>query len=146
MANDKAFQIKNGLVVGNTSIINSSGVWIGTPPTKDTFTFGGSGVPVTGNAMTSYVRVMSNCVCVSASLILKTAPTGGNCVMRIMRSSNSGNTFPDNVVDLNAVAGTKIGTNNTTVVLTTGDFLRLDITAVNTASDWTVQLHTTGAL
>jgi hypothetical protein len=41
----------------------------------EVFTFGGTGTPVTGTAMTPYVRVTTTQTSVSASLVTKTAPS-----------------------------------------------------------------------
>lgn len=112
----------------------------GTP--FEVFTFGGTGTPTIGTAMTPYLRVMSTVTSSAASLIAKTAPTG-NFTVSILRSANNGTTFPDTVATITVTSGNRVGTATPTTALAVGDLLRLDITAVNSAADWTAQLYTT---
>lgn len=106
------------------------------------FTFGGTGTPSTGTDMTPWIRIMASTTCVNASLVAKTAPAGGSFVVSILRSSDGGATFPTTVVTLTLTTGNKVVTANTTTSLSAGDLLRLDITSVNAAANWSAQLYT----
>lgn len=110
----------------------------------EVFTFGGTGTPTTGTSMTPYVRVTAARTSVSASLVTKSAPTG-NFTISILRSANNGTTFPDTVATVTVTSGNRVATASATTALAVGDLLRLDISAVNGAADWTAQLYTTGA-
>jgi hypothetical protein len=110
---------------------------------KDVFTFGGTGTPTIGTAVTPYLRVMSAVTSVTASLVAKTAPSGGSFVVEIKRSTDTGATFPDSITIITATTGNRVSTGVATAALSVGDLLRLDITSVNGAADWTAQLYTT---
>jgi hypothetical protein len=108
------------------------------------FTFGGTGTPTTGTDKTPWLRVPAASNCVSASLSAKTAPTGGSFVVSIYKSTDGGSTFPTNLATLTMTTGNKIATNTAILgnTVASGDLLRLDITSVNSAADWTCQLYT----
>jgi hypothetical protein len=125
-------------VQGATGVQGSQGI------TRDFFTFGGTSTPTTGTAVTPYVRVMASTTCVNASLVAKTAPSGGSFVVAILRSADNGATFPTTVATITVTTGNRVGTVSTTTALSAGDLLRLDITSVNGAADWTAQLYTQG--
>ena len=112
---------------------------------SETFTFGGTGTPTTGTALTPYLYVTRNMTCNNAVLIAKTAPTG-NFTVNILRSSDNGTSFPDIIAIITITSGNRVGITalspTTTPALVAGDLLRLDISAVNGASDWTAQLNT----
>lgn len=126
--------------VNGTTLLGSGDLTV-TGASKDYFTFGGTDVPATGTALTPYIRVMNACTCVNASLITKTAPSGGSFVVSILRSADNGATFPTTVATITVTSGSRVGTVNTTTALSTGDLLRLDISSVNGAADWTAQLY-----
>jgi hypothetical protein len=105
------------------------------------FTFGGTGVPETGTDMAPYIRVMNAMTCESAALVAKTAPSGGNFVVSILKSSDGGATFPTTVSTITVASGAKVGTASPTTALAVGDLLRLDITSVNGAADWNCHLY-----
>ena len=107
------------------------------------FTFGGTGTPTTGTALTPYLRVMTAGTSVASSLVAKTAPSGSSFVVSILRSSNNGSTFPDTITTLTLTSGNQVTTASPTTSLAVGDLLRLDISSVNGASDWTAQLKVT---
>jgi hypothetical protein len=71
------------------------------------------------------------------SLVAKTAPSGGSFVASVLKSSDNGSTFPSTVAYVEVTTGNRVNTNTTTMSLATGDLLRLDITSVNGAADWT---------
>jgi hypothetical protein len=87
---------------------------------------------------------MAATTCVNASLVAKTAPSGGSFVVAILRSADNGATFPTTVATITVTTGNRVGTATTTTALSAGDLLRLDITSVNGAADWTAQLYTQG--
>ena len=126
---------------GSTGFTGSIGFTGSVGITRGVFTFGGTGIPTTGNAVTPYVRVMAAATCVNASLVAKTAPSGGSFVVAILRSADNGATFPTTVATITATTGNRVATTTTTTALAQGDLLRLDITSVNGASDWTAQLY-----
>ena len=113
-------------------------------PSAQTFTFGGTGTPTTGTDKTPYLRVTSAQVSASLSLVTKVAPTG-NFTVSVLRSANNGSTFPDTIATVTVSSGNKVASIAATLALAVGDILRLDISAVNGATDWTAQLYTTGA-
>ena len=113
-------------------------------PSAQTFTFGGTGTPTTGTDKTPYLRVTSAQVSASLSLVTKVAPTG-NFTVSVLRSANNGSTFPDTIATVTVSSGNKVASTTATLALAIGDILRLDISAVNGATDWTAQLYTTGA-
>jgi hypothetical protein len=129
---------------GTVNYLRADGTWA-TPPSGDVHSFGGSGTPTTGNDKTSWLRVMKAETCVNASLVCKTAPSGGSFVVAILKSADNGATFPVTVATLTITTGNKTGTVSTTTAMAAGDLLRLDITSVNGAADWTAQLYATGA-
>ena len=122
--------------VNSTSLLGSGNIQID----PVTYTFGGTGTPATGTALTPYLRAMVAGTSVSASLVAKTVPSGGSFVVSILRSSNGGTTFPDTITTLTLTTGNRVVTTTPTTALAVGDLLRLDISSVNGASDWTVQL------
>jgi hypothetical protein len=126
--------------VNGTTLLGSGDLTV-TGASKDYFTFGGTGVPTTGAGLTPYIRVMNTCTCVNASLVAKTAPSGGSFVVSILRSADNGATFPTTVGTITMTTGNRVGTVNTTTALSAGDLLRLDISSVNGAADWTAQLY-----
>lgn len=112
-------------------------------PNNKTFTFGGTGTPTTGNvAPYLYVDKAQNCV--SLTLLCKTAPSGGSFAISILKSTNNGSTFPTTVGSVTITTANTFATTTTftTSTLSAGDFLRIDITSVNGAADWTCQLVT----
>ena len=122
--------------VNSTTLLGSGNIVV----EPVTYTFGGTGTPATGNAVTPYLRVMSAGTCSAASLVVKTVPSGGSFVVSVMRSSDNGATFPTTVTTLTLTTGNRIVTTTPTTALTAGDLLRLDISSVNGAADWNVQL------
>lgn len=122
--------------VNSVSLLGSGNIQID----PVTYTFGGTGTPATGTALTPYLRAMHAGTSVSASLVAKTVPSGGSFVVSILRSSNGGTTFPDTITTLTLTTGNRVVTTTPTTALAAGDLLRLDISSVNGASDWTVQL------
>ena len=112
-------------------------------PGLDVYTFGGTGTPTSGTAKTPYLRVMTNMTCISSSLVAKTVPLGGNFVVSILRSNNNGASFTDTITNVTVLDGNRVGIASPTAALNTGDLLRLDITSVNGAADWTCQLFAT---
>ena len=139
-----ALKVAGGVGVAgavNAGSVYSNAVKLTNP---EMFTFGGTGTPTTGTAMTPYLRVTNSTTSVSLSLVTKTAPTG-NFTVSVLRSANNGTTFPDTVGTVTVTSGNKVASVSTTTALAVGDLLRLDISAVNGAADWTAQLYTTGA-
>lgn len=130
--------------INGTTLLGSGDLVVSGGSSRDYFTFGGTGVPTTGTGVTPYLRVMSATTCVNASLVAKTAPSGGSFVVSILRSADGGATFPTTIATITATTGNKVATTTTTTALSVGDLLRLDIVSVNGASDWTAQLYTTG--
>jgi hypothetical protein len=124
---------------GDIGFVGSQGPFFGI----DVYTFGGTSTPTIGNAKTPYLRVMTNMVCTNASLVAKTAPFGGNFEVSVLKSSNNGDSFPDTVATVAILEGNHVGTTSANTALSTGDLLRIDITSVNGAADWTCQLYTT---
>ena len=122
--------------VNSTSLLGSGDIAV----EPVTYTFGGTGTPTTGTALTPYLRVMAAGTCSTASLVVKTVPSGGSFVASILRSSNGGSTFPDTVTTLTLTTGNRVVTTTPTTALAAGDLLRLDISSVNAAADWNVQL------
>ena len=122
--------------VNSTSLLGSGNIAV----EPVTYTFGGTGTPTTGTALTPYLRVMAAGTCSTASLVVKTVPSGGSFVASILRSSNGGSTFPDTVTTLTLTTGNRVVTTTPTTALAAGDLLRLDISSVNAAADWNVQL------
>jgi hypothetical protein len=114
---------------------------LGTTPFP--FSFGGSGVPVIGTDLCPWLRVPYAATCTQLTLTTKTAPSG-NFTITIKRSTDSGSTFPDTIGTATVTTGTKIinTTTFTNAALAAGDLLRLDISAVNAAADWTARLLT----
>jgi hypothetical protein len=106
------------------------------------YTFGGNRTPEAGTEKIPYLRVAANTVCVNASLTARVAPTTGSFVVVIERSSNSGSTFPDTVATVTLTQDSIVSVSATTVNLSAGDLLRLNITSVNGAQDWACQLLT----
>jgi len=115
---------------------------IGPLATRDMYTFGGNRTPEAGTAKVPYLRVAANTTCVNASLTARTPPAGGSFVVEIQRSSNSGVTFPDTVATVTLTADSIVAVASTTVNLSQGDLLRLNIVSVNGAQDWACQLLT----
>jgi hypothetical protein len=120
-----------------TAAANGSG---GSGSAPEIFTFGGTGTPSTGNDLSPYLRVFRALTCSAASLVTKTPPTG-NFTVTILRSANNGTTFPDTVATITVSSGNRVGTATPTVQLAVGDLLRIDISSVNGAADWTCQLQ-----
>jgi hypothetical protein len=120
-----------------TAAANGSG---GGGSAPEIFTFGGSGTPSTGSDLSPYLRVFRALTCSAASLVTKTPPTG-NFTVTILRSANNGTSFPDTVATVTVSSGNKVGTATPTVQLAVGDLLRIDISSVNGAADWTCQLQ-----
>jgi hypothetical protein len=120
-----------------TAAANGSG---GGGSAPEIFTFGGSGTPSTGSDLSPYLRVFRALTCSAASLVTKTPPTG-NFTVTILRSANNGTTFPDTVATITVSSGNRVGTATPTVQLAVGDLLRIDISSVNGAADWTCQLQ-----
>lgn len=112
-------------------------------PNAQTFTFGGTGTPSTGN-VAPYLYVNKAQTCVRLTLLSKTAPSGGSFAVSILRSTNNGTTFPDTVGTVTITTGNVIATTTsfTTSTLNAADLLRIDITSVSGAADWTCQLTT----
>jgi hypothetical protein len=128
---------------GNTSQWVDVGTdnYIGTTGTRSSFTFGGTGTPIQGTAVTPYLRVMEATTCVDAALIAKTSPDFLGFEVVIQKSSNL-STWTD-VVTLTLPEGDNVVTNTTTTSLAKGDILRLNITAgPSGAADWTATLNT----
>lgn len=106
-----------------------------------TYTFGGTGTPTVGTDKAPWIRVMSAMTAVSASLVTKTAPSGGSFVVAILRSTDGGTSFPTTVTTFTLTTGNKVVTTTPTTALAIGDLLRVDITSVNGAADWNAELH-----
>lgn len=131
----------SGLMTG-TDKAKLDGITANAKPNAQVFTFGGTGVPTTGTDKTPWIRVMSSgLTCVSAALVAKTAPSGGSFVVSILRSANGGSTFTTTVSTLTLTTGNTVVTGVPTTALAVGDLLRLDITSVNGAADWSVELR-----
>ncbi len=112
--------------------------------TRQKHTFAGSGIPTTGNDKTNWIYVDQDCVALTASLVAKTAPSGGSFVVVIKSSTDNGATFPTTVATITVTTGNNVGTTTSTTALTAGTLLRFDITSVNGAADWTAQLNVAG--
>ena len=112
----------------------------GVSSAPEIFTFGGTGTPTAGSDLSPYLRVFRALTCSAASLVTKTPPTG-NFTATILRSANNGTTFPDTVATITVSSGNRVGTATPTVQLAVGDLLRIDISSVNGAADWTCQLQ-----
>lgn len=133
----------NGTAGTSLQVLTSQGsvlppVWRTAP--GRTYTFGGTGTPTIGNDKTPWIRVMTAGTSVSAAAIAKVAPSGGSFVVSVLRSSDGGTTFPTTVTTLTMTAGTKVTTTTPSTALAVGDLLRLDVTSVNGAADWNVEL------
>ena len=127
--------------IGFTGSIGYTGS-IGPLSTRDMYTFGGNGTPEAGTNKIPYLRVAADTVCVNASLIARVPPSNGNFVAVIEKSSNGGVSFTTVVVTATLPEDTIVSVTNTTVSLSTGDILRLNISSVNGAQDWACQLLT----
>ena len=112
----------------------------GSGSAPEIFSFGGTGTPSTGTALTPYLRVFRALTCSAASLVTKTPPTG-NFTVTILRSANNGASFPDTVATITVSSGNRVGTATPTIQLAVGDLLSMDISSVNGAADWTCQLQ-----
>jgi hypothetical protein len=108
------------------------------------FTFGGTGIPTTGTDKTPWIRVDQGTSCVGAYLLAKTAPSGGSFVVEIRASTDGGITFPTVLTTLTMITGTNSIASTPTASITAGTILRMDITSVNGAADWTAVLHVNG--
>jgi hypothetical protein len=110
--------------------------------TRDIYTFGGNRSPEAGTTKIPYLRVSANTTCVDASLTARVPPSGGSFVVAIERSSNNGITFPDTVATVTLGENNIVAVASTTVSLSAGNLLRLNIASVNGAQDWACQLRT----
>jgi hypothetical protein len=130
---------------GNTAanwqtVIRSPVIGGSSSSAPEIFTFGGTGTPTAGSDLSPYLRVFRALTCSAASLVTKTPPTG-NFTATILRSANNGTSFPDTVATITVSSGNRVGTATPTVQLAVGDLLRIDISSVNGAADWTCQLQ-----
>lgn len=107
------------------------------------FSFAGFGTPTVANDLCPWHHVPYAVVAQRLTLTAKTAPSG-NFVVTIKRSADNGSTFPDTVGTVTITSGNKIATTTsfTNANLAAADVLRLDITSVNAAADWTARLTT----
>jgi hypothetical protein len=62
----------------------------------------------------------------------------------VKRSADSGSTFPDTIATVTVGSGAKLATTTTitNAALAAGNYLRLDVTAVNAAANWTARITT----
>lgn len=111
-------------------------------PLYKTITFGGTGTPSTGNTVTPLIMITEACTVISACVNTKTAPGTGGFIYSIVKSTDGGATFPTTLATQTLTSGSKtLGpTAQTANTLASGDLLGINISAVNSAADWTVEL------
>ncbi len=105
------------------------------------FSFGGTDSPATGTDLCPWLDVPYATTVTKFCLSVKTPPTG-NFTVTVKRSADGGSTFPDTVATVSVGAGLHLAstTSITTPSLAAGNYLRLDISAVNGAADWSARL------
>jgi hypothetical protein len=118
-----------------------------TGPTGSTgpgaYTFSGTGTPTIANDVCPWLYVGTAATVARLTLSCLTAPSG-NFTVVVKRSANSGSTFADTIATVTVGSGAKLATTTTIAIpaLAAGDYLRLDITAVNAAANWTARITT----
>jgi hypothetical protein len=123
--------INNVTVLGSTNLeVNGS----------RTFVFGGTGTPTVANDVTPRVTTNFKGTFRSIRLTAKTAPTGGNFTVTIEQSATSNFTSSTVVSTITLSTGNVTNTSILSVSVNKDVFLRANITAVNGAGDWSVEL------
>jgi hypothetical protein len=113
------------------------------PAGPGAYTFSGTGTPTIANDVCPWLYVGSAATVARLTLSCLTAPSG-NFTVIVKRSANSGSTFPDTIATVTVASGAKLATTTTIAIpaLAAGDYLRLDITSVNAAANWTARITT----
>lgn len=107
-----------------------------------TFVFGGTGTPVVGNDLTPRVMTNFKGQFTRINAHAKTPPSGGSFTINIEQSAtNNFSSGVTSVATISITTGTLSNGADIAVNVNENVFLRLNITAVNGAADWTVELR-----
>lgn len=123
--------------INNVSILGSANLEV---LGSRTIVFGGTGTPTVANDVTPRVTTTFKGTFKSIRLFAKTAPSGGNFTVQVEQSANSNFSAPTVVSTISLSSGNVTNSSILAVAVNKDVFLRLNITAVNGAADWTVEL------
>lgn len=123
--------------INNVSLLGSANLEVNG---SRTFVFGGTGTPIVANDVTPRVTTTFKGTFKSIRLTAKTAPSGGNFTVQIDQSATSNFAAPTTVSTITLSTGNVTNSSVLAVAVNKDVFLRANITAVNGAADWTVEL------
>lgn len=105
-----------------------------------TIVFGGEGTPTIANDITPRVTTTFKGTILSARLTAKTAPSGGSFTVTVDQSATANFASSTQIAALTLTTGTNTNTSTLSIAVNKDVFLRANVTAVNGAANWTMEL------